>query len=178
MLSPGHRSDRRRLRSGSPYRAATRFTSGAHRLAVSVVWSVTVPRKPNVPVCQQRSRNWPTMRIGYINVSPGQIWQLEPVEPSGASRPVVVRSQIVTNNDEWMREAAIAGLGISVLPVFIVARALASSQLINALCRMYARLRMPSPPSIRATAIFRRKSVSSLTTWLRCSRESHPGSGN
>lgn len=70
------------------------------------------------------------MRIGYINISPGQIWQLE---PGGASRPVVVRGQIVTNNDEWMRDAAIAGLGISVFPVFIIVKALASSQLINAL---------------------------------------------
>ena len=32
-----------------------------------------------------------------------------------------------------MRDAAIAGLGITVLPVFIVAKALASGQLINAL---------------------------------------------
>ena len=79
---------------------------------------------PNVPVCQQRSRNWPTIRIGYINISPGQIWQFEPVEPSGASRPVVVRGQIVTNNDKWMRDAAIAGVGISVFPVFIIVKAL------------------------------------------------------
>ncbi|MEP6606705.1 MAG: hypothetical protein ABJA60_11405 [Nitrosospira sp.] len=61
---------------------------------------LTVPRMPNLPVCQQRSRNWPIMRIGYINVSPGQIWRLERVEPGGASSPVVVRGPIVTNNDK------------------------------------------------------------------------------
>ena len=71
--------------------------------------------------------------IGYVNVSPGQIWQFEPVEPGGAPRPLVVRSRIIANNGESMRDAAIAGLGISVLPVFIVAKALASGQLINAL---------------------------------------------
>ncbi len=71
--------------------------------------------------------------IGYANVSPSQIWQFEPVEPGGAPRSLIVRSRIVTNNGESMRDAAIAGLGISILPVFIVAKALASGQLINAL---------------------------------------------
>lgn len=71
--------------------------------------------------------------IGYVNVSPGQIWQFEPAEPGGAPRPLVVRSRIIANNGESMRDAAIAGLGISILPVFIVAKALASGQLINAL---------------------------------------------
>ncbi|SCY04306.1 transcriptional regulator, LysR family [Nitrosospira sp. Nl5] len=71
--------------------------------------------------------------VGYVNVSPGQIWQFEPAEPGGAPRSLVVRSRIIANNGESMRDAAIAGLGISVLPVFIVAKALASGQLINAL---------------------------------------------
>ena len=71
--------------------------------------------------------------IGYVNVSPSQIWQFEPVEPGGAPRPLVVRSRIIANNAESMRDAAIAGLGISVLPVFIVAKALTSGQLIHAL---------------------------------------------
>jgi DNA-binding transcriptional LysR family regulator len=71
--------------------------------------------------------------IGYTNVSPGQIWQFDPAEPHGMPRSLVVRSRIITNNGEAMRDAAIAGLGISVLPVFIVAKALASGQLIDAL---------------------------------------------
>lgn len=36
-----------------------------------------------------------------------------------------------------MRDAAIAGLGISILPVFIVTKALANGQLINALPNAY-----------------------------------------
>lgn len=75
--------------------------------------------------------------IGYANVSPSQIWQFEPIEPGGAPRSLIVRSRIVTNNGESMRDAAIAGLGISVLPVFIAAKALASGQLINAMPNSY-----------------------------------------
>lgn len=71
--------------------------------------------------------------VGYANVSPSQIWQFEPIEPGGALRSLIVRSRIVTNNGESMRDAAIAGLGISVLPIFIAAKALASGQLINAM---------------------------------------------
>lgn len=75
--------------------------------------------------------------IGYTNVSPGQIWQFESTEPGGTPRSLVMRSRIVTNNGESMRDAAIAGLGISILPVFIVTKALANGQLINALPNAY-----------------------------------------
>ncbi len=71
--------------------------------------------------------------IGYANASPGQIWQFESQESGNMSHSLVVRSRIVTNNSESMRDAAIAGLGICVLPVFIAAKALVSGQLINAL---------------------------------------------
>lgn len=71
--------------------------------------------------------------IGYANVSPSQIWQFEPKEPGGAPILLSVRSRIVTNNGESMRDAAIAGLGITILPIFIVAKALANGQLINVL---------------------------------------------
>lgn len=75
--------------------------------------------------------------LGYTNVSPSQIWQFESAKPGGAPRSLTVRSRIVTNNGESMRDAAIAGLGISILPVFIVAKALASGQLINAMPDAY-----------------------------------------
>lgn len=75
--------------------------------------------------------------IGYANVSASHVWQFEPAEAGGMPRSLVVRSRIVANNGESIRDAAIAGLGISILPVFIVAKALASGQLINALPNAY-----------------------------------------
>jgi DNA-binding transcriptional LysR family regulator len=71
--------------------------------------------------------------IDYANVHSSQIWQFEPAEQGGKVRSLVVRGRIVLNNGEAMREAAIAGLGLVVLPTFIVHRALASGQLIDAL---------------------------------------------
>jgi DNA-binding transcriptional LysR family regulator len=75
--------------------------------------------------------------IGYANVSSSQIWQFESVEPGGEPHRLIVRSRIITNNGESMRDAAIAGLGITILPIFIVAKALVDGQLINALPSAY-----------------------------------------
>lgn len=71
--------------------------------------------------------------IGYTNVSPSQVWQFEPTETGDAPRSLTVRSRIVANNGESMRDAAIAGLGITILPIFIAAKALKNGLLINAL---------------------------------------------
>jgi DNA-binding transcriptional LysR family regulator len=71
--------------------------------------------------------------IGYANVHSSQIWQFEPSLPSDEIRSLVIRSRIALNNGDAMRDAAIAGLGLVVLPQFIAAQALASGQLIPAL---------------------------------------------
>lgn len=71
--------------------------------------------------------------IGYANTHSTQLWQFEPLQRGGAPRSLVIRSRIVANNGEAMRDAAIAGLGLAVLPLFIVATTLAKGQLIDAL---------------------------------------------
>jgi DNA-binding transcriptional LysR family regulator len=71
--------------------------------------------------------------IGYANTHSSQIWQFDSGEPGGEPRSLTIRSRIVANNGEAMRDAAIAGLGLAVLPLFIVTNALASGQLVNAL---------------------------------------------
>lgn len=71
--------------------------------------------------------------IGYANTQSSQIWQFDSGEAGGEPRSLTIRSRIVANNGEAMRDAAIAGLGLVVLPLFIVADALASGQLVNAL---------------------------------------------
>lgn len=69
--------------------------------------------------------------IGYANVHPSHLWQFE--SDGGRVQSLAVRSRIVANNGEAMRDAAIAGLGLAVLPVFIVAGALGRGDLIDAL---------------------------------------------
>lgn len=71
--------------------------------------------------------------IGYANVRSAQTWRFEPTQAGGEPRSLTVRSRIVANNGEIMRDMAIAGLGIAILPTFIVADALAKGQLIDAM---------------------------------------------
>lgn len=69
--------------------------------------------------------------IDYANAHASRLWSFAPDKPNGAPRMVETRSRIVVNNGEAMRDMAIAGLGIIVLPRFIVAKALQSGALID-----------------------------------------------
>jgi DNA-binding transcriptional LysR family regulator len=92
--------------------------------------------------------------IGYANVQSSHIWRFKPDKRGGEARSLTIRSRIVANNGEIMRDAAIAGLGLTVLPVFIVAEALADGRLVNAMPgqrpvpdpihAVYAKTRRPS----------------------------------
>ncbi len=74
----------------------------------------------------------PHSTIGYSLVPADQTWQFEPARKGGEPQTISTRCRIVINNGDAMREAAIAGLGLAVLPVFIVADALRSGRLVNA----------------------------------------------
>lgn len=71
--------------------------------------------------------------IDYANTHASRLWRFEPAKPGGETRVIETRSRIVANNGEAMRDMAIAGLGITVLPRFIVAEALRSGALIAVL---------------------------------------------
>jgi DNA-binding transcriptional LysR family regulator len=66
------------------------------------------------------------------------MWEFEG-EGNGENVVAVVRSRVVTNNADAMRDAAIAGLGIAILPALVANAPLASGQL------------MPVLPSARPT---------------------------
>lgn len=71
--------------------------------------------------------------IGYTLRAARDLWQFEPLRPKGTPRAVTMHSRITVNNGEVMRDAAIAGLGLALLPLFIVAEALRDRRLIDAL---------------------------------------------
>lgn len=76
--------------------------------------------------------------IDYANAHASRLWSFAPTRPGpgkhdAGPRVIETRSRIVANNGEAMRDMAIAGLGIIVLPRFIVAAALESGALIEAL---------------------------------------------
>jgi DNA-binding transcriptional LysR family regulator len=83
--------------------------------------------------------------IDYAHVQAGRLWQFEPLKPGGKPRAVMARSRITANNGEIMRDMALAGLGLAVLPLFIVHEQLRRGTLINALAAA-----VPLPDTIYA----------------------------
>lgn len=69
--------------------------------------------------------------IGFAGTPATWLWQFEPFAAGGPPRSVAMRSRITVNNGEAGRDAAIAGLGLVVLPTFIVADALRDGRLVR-----------------------------------------------
>ncbi len=74
--------------------------------------------------------------IGYAHMADSQLWHFtqgnKPVSPH-------VRGRIVMNNGEAMRDMAIGGLGLAILPRFIVAQALDEGRLVQVLADVETR---------------------------------------
>jgi DNA-binding transcriptional LysR family regulator len=68
--------------------------------------------------------------ICYGNASIAPYWQFEPIEAGGEPQQIVVRGRTHLNNGESMRDAALAGLGLAALPLFIAAAAIRAGELI------------------------------------------------
>lgn len=68
--------------------------------------------------------------IGYSHMPDARIWQFR---QGGRLVPAQVRRRITINNGEAMRDMAIAGLGLAILPGFIVSQALATGLLVPVL---------------------------------------------
>ncbi len=70
--------------------------------------------------------------IGYANLYSGQLWQFEPLTTVEQVRSIPLKAHYVFNNGESMRDAAIAGLGLCLIPRFIAYEALRDGTLIDA----------------------------------------------
>lgn len=71
--------------------------------------------------------------IDYAHVRTGDLWQFEGEVDGGRSVSVLMRARIIANNFEAMRDMAIAGLGLVLLPEFVAAAPLREGALISAL---------------------------------------------
>lgn len=67
--------------------------------------------------------------VGYANAPMSQIWRFE--DDAGNARSVRVRCRAVANNGAAMTAASVAGLGLLVLPFFIVRPALQAGTLVR-----------------------------------------------
>lgn len=64
--------------------------------------------------------------LSYSHIPDGQLWLFE---KDGKLTPAPVRSLLILNNGEAMRDFALAGLGLAMLPRFIVAASIVASEL-------------------------------------------------
>ena len=113
--------------------------------------------------------------IDYANVHASRLWQFEPPKPGGKPRSVMAHSRIVANNGEIMRDMALAGIGLAILPLFIVHEQLREEPL-STRCRPPSRFPTRSTPFIRRRATSRDRSALWSITWLRRSATRRPGS--
>jgi DNA-binding transcriptional LysR family regulator len=67
--------------------------------------------------------------IGYLNVQAASIWQFQ--RDDGTVAGVPMPSRVSANNGEAMRDMAIAGLGIALLPMFVAHEALREGRLVR-----------------------------------------------
>lgn len=74
--------------------------------------------------------------IGYTHLGNGQLWQFR---QGGRYVSPQVRGRITLNNGEAIRDMAIAGLGVAVLPAFVVQAAVRDGRLVRLLADHEAR---------------------------------------
>jgi DNA-binding transcriptional LysR family regulator len=68
----------------------------------------------------------------YSNLANAETWRL--TDREGVEHSVRVRSRLKVNNGDVLRDASAAGLGLALLPTFIVAEAIAEGRLKAVLC--------------------------------------------
>lgn len=71
--------------------------------------------------------------IGYSNVPTAHLWQFAPKREGDVPRSVSMRARFSVNNGDIGVQAAIAGLGVSVTPLFMVADAINKGKLVQLL---------------------------------------------
>jgi DNA-binding transcriptional LysR family regulator len=67
--------------------------------------------------------------IGYANIGTSPLWQFDSAADDAGPTAIPMRCRFLVNNGDVMRDAAISGLGLIVLPTFIVGPALVSGAL-------------------------------------------------
>lgn len=71
--------------------------------------------------------------LGYANLSSGHLWRFAPEgnpgAPEAAQRSLVLRGRLVANSGEALLDAARAGIGLVVLPTFLVSEAVSAGEL-------------------------------------------------
>ncbi len=111
------------LRGG--YSNSDYYTEGVYD-GDRVLYSGSSVGVPGVPAEWQRLN-------GYSNVPTAHLWQFAPKREGDAPRSVSMRAHFSVNNGDIGVQAAIAGLGVSITPLFMVAEAINKGKLVQLL---------------------------------------------
>lgn len=124
------------IRVGEARDGALRFRKLAedHQVVVASADYLARAGTPATPADLQRHET-----LSYSHMADAQLWRFR---CDGRLTSVAVSSRVTMNNGEGLRDMAIAGLGIAILPAFIVADAIARGALVRILARHEAR-RLP-----------------------------------
>ncbi|WP_256081115.1 LysR family transcriptional regulator [Massilia sp. YIM B04103] len=90
-----------------------------------LVCSPEYARRKGIPATPEELRDHDC--IHYLTVNPNQLWQFE--RPNGEIRSAPINARFIVNNGEATRDAACAGLGISVQPLFLAWEAIRDGRL-------------------------------------------------
>lgn len=71
--------------------------------------------------------------LHYLRGTETPTWSFEPIKKKGARLSIAVRGTFAANNSEVLREAALGGVGIALLPDFSAAREIAAGRLVAVL---------------------------------------------
>jgi len=118
---------------------ARRLAPSARVLCCSPAYLERHGAPENVAAIQQHQ----CICYGSASITP--YWQFAAAERGGKLQQIVVRGRTHLNNGESMRDAAVAGLGLAVLPLFIAAPALRAGTLVTLLPKT-----PPAPDTIHA----------------------------
>jgi DNA-binding transcriptional LysR family regulator len=99
--------------------------------------------------------------VDYARVRTSDFWQFEGEADGGKPVSVLMRSRIMANNFEAMRDMAIAGLGLVLLPEFLATAPLRKGTLISALPQA-----TPRPDSISAVYPYTRHVSSKVRNFI------------
>lgn len=69
----------------------------------------------------------------YTNSAKSKLWSFRAVSPKAEPRTLSPRSVFTSNNDDALRDAAVQGVGLAVLPTFTVANDPAEGRLVRVL---------------------------------------------
>jgi DNA-binding transcriptional LysR family regulator len=118
------------IRIGNPPDSAALVTKILAQIQLFLCAAPDYLNRYGIPDCLQALRDRPCLYYGTLTAHPQ--WRL--LDPEGNEQIVPIKTRLCSNNGEVLKEAAIQGLGVTILPEFIIESDLKAGNLQTFLC--------------------------------------------